>query len=537
MQDKFRIYITSVLIGIFLCSVGLGSAYALYKQRGRLKGIAKKYAKLARAKTKAKSVGQKKVLEEKDTVRGAIKIYVDPRKEIATVSNLLYGSNLAPQAESEPDIIQFAKNIGISCFRFPGNGSSGYHWQTGKSDFISRCDNAPLSRIDYLVKFCQATNTKLIIQVNVESGTADEAAGWVKYMNQELNFPVEYWQLGDEVYGDWDKGYMSADKYAQVIKEYATAMKKVDPQIKIGMDWAPQIDEKFNIAVIKKAGRYIDFVAVHWYPNHVDTSHRYRGRIHPTPNEVMANYLQIPLIVKRVQDIVAKHASRKKGKIEVTFMGWDGAWDGPNSDMYPYSQGILQWSLANAIFHADSLGQFAQNGVSVSAQYLFQDINFGLIRGWDKDSGWGGQRWDGETIRPKALAIKLFSKHFGDVVIDSKVENFPYYYKESDWWADSYTGKVPYVSCYASKSTQKNTISLVLINKHAEKEYKVNVAMKSVEPKQGAQIFVLSGPSLYAQNEGKPGNVRIREYQLPKIDRNFSYNLPAHSVNVFEISL
>jgi len=534
-MKKIGVYIISLLVGVFICSACLGLLAAVYKQKGRVKQIAKAlYLRFSEGKPE-KTAGKNNIPDADVDFGKEIVIEVDASKKLSYINPLLYGSNLEPKMETENDIVEFIKSVGITCFRFPGGGSPGYHWKTGEFDFTDRYLNVPLRSINYAIDFFKRTDTKPIIQVNVESGTAQEAAEWVEYMNKKANFPVRYWEIGNEVYGDWDQGYMSADKYAKVIKDFAVAMKKADPNVKIGMDWAPERKENFNIEVIKKAGEYIDFVSIHWYPSHTNATHKWEGRIHPTPKEVMANYRQIPRIVKRAKELFSKYAPKRTQEVETAFLEWDGAWDGLSSDFPPYSQGILAWSLANAIFHADCLGQFAVNQVSVSTQYNLQEIMHSLIRGWDREAGWGGQRWDGEIVRPKAFAIKLYSRHFGDILIDSKIINSPYYFKSPDWWADSYTGDVPYVTCYASRFSKENKLSLMLINKHAEKNYKVRIRIKGVIPQGTANLWVLNGPNLLSQNEEHPVNVRIKEYKVENVDDDFTYTIPAHSVNAMEI--
>lgn len=536
-RGSVRLYILGLVIGCLLGSSLLGLALFALKNKERIKPILKTlYRKHITAKPHQSITEQRQSTKTiEDTEVGEISLTVNPSTEIGRVSALIYGSNLAPQVETEPDIIKFSKSIGITCFRFPGGDSPGYHWKTGTFDFQPRYATVPLRSIDYLIEFCKRTDTKLIMQVNVESGSAKEAAELVDYLNNKSSFRVDYWELGNEVYGDWDKGYMNGEQYAKVVKEFAEEMKKVDPTIKIGVDWATESNEHFNRTLLENAGEQIDFISVHWYPNHINESHKVNGRTHPTPYEVMAGYLKIPEIVSNAKELISKNAPNRKGKIEITFLEWDGAWDAPSSDPPPYTQGVAQWSLANAIFYADCLGQFAEQGITVSTHYTFQTIGYGLIRGWDREAGWGGQRWDGEIIRPKALAVQLYTKHFGDILIKSQVSGSPTYYKERNWWSGDYHGKVPLISCYASKFSNKNRIALVLINKHEKNDYKVNISLQSIEPNPQGKLFILTGAQLSAQNDGNPKAVQIKEFTIQNIKKEFTYKVPAHSVNVLEI--
>ncbi|MBN1869508.1 MAG: hypothetical protein JW847_02885 [Candidatus Omnitrophica bacterium] len=435
------------------------------------------------------------------------------------------------------DIAKFGKEIGITNVRFPGGESDGYRWKLAKFDFNDRYDEAPLANIENVIKFCRIMDVKLVIQVNIESGTPEEAAELVHYMNKGSgNFRVDYWEIGNEVYGNWDRAYMSGEDYAKVIKKYAELMKQADPAIKIGADWGGPRYQQFDDAVLKGAADYIDFVSFHWYPNHINKSHLYKGRNHPFPEEVMANALAVGNMVGRFKNMILEFAPHREGKIEFTVMEWDGSWDAVPSDLEFEYKGMT-WALANGIFHADALGQFALHGITVANQYSLQEIMHGLIRGWDKQAGWGGSRWDGETIRPKALAIKLFARYFQDVLVESELTGSPLYYKKPDWRADSYAGQVPYVTGYASKSSQGDALAIALINKHAEKDFKVNIAINGAITENKGEVWILNGPDLKAQNDGSPGVVAIKKYDLSDVKNRFSYNVPPHSVNMLRIPI
>lgn len=472
--------------------------------------------------------------ESKNQKNEPLHFNVNVDKPVRPISPLIYGSNLTSKTEFEMDVAKFGKDLGITNFRFPGGNSFGYRWKLGKYDFNDRFDQTPLSKIDSIIKYCGIVNTQLIIQVNIESGTAQEAADWVQFMNKGAGMRVDYWELGNEVYGNWDKGYMSGEEYVETIEQYSKLMKKVDPTIKIGADWGGPKYQEFDKTVIKKAADHIDFVSYHWYPNHINNKHRYQERNHPFPKEIMANSLAVGNMVSRFEHMVKEYAPHRQGEIEFTVMEWDGSWDGVASDLAYQHKGRL-WSLANAIFHADALGQFAKHGITVANQYAFQEVMFGFIRGWDVQAGWGGSRWDGKTIRPKALAFKLFARYFGDILIESTLSGSPSYYKQADWWADSYTGDVPYVSGYASKSSSDNMVAMALINKHGEKDFQINISINGAELSDKGEVWILTGPGLKDQNDGSPGVIAVKKYDLNNIKNKFSYNVPARSVNLLKI--
>ena len=194
------------------------------------------------------------------------------------------------------------------------------------------------------------------------------------------------------------------------------------------------------------------------------------------------------------------------------------------------------WSLANAIFYANSLGEFAKHGVTVANQFTYQEIMFGLIRGWDIDAGWGGSHWDRETVRPKGLAFKLLANHFQGNLVESVLRGSPTYVKEADWRPDSYAGEVPYVQSFVSKQLDNNSLTIVLTNQHASDEYTVHILIEGKEEIKGnGETWILNGSNLKSQNDGSPRKVDIKKYTITGISNKFSYTVPAHSINVLRV--
>ncbi|UCD00150.1 MAG: hypothetical protein JSW66_09765 [Phycisphaerales bacterium] len=60
----------------------------------------------------------------------------------------------------------------------------------------------------------------------------EHAVAWVRYANVRRNYGVKYWEVGNE---NWHNKTGTATEIAQVAKEFAQAMKAVDPNIKVGL--------------------------------------------------------------------------------------------------------------------------------------------------------------------------------------------------------------------------------------------------------------------------------------------------------------
>jgi hypothetical protein len=173
---------------------------------------------------------------------------------------------------------------GVATRRYPG-GSYGdmYHWKdhTVTGGFV-----APNTDFDTFMRSARKVHAQPVLIANYGTGTAAEAAGWVRYANQTRRYGVKYWEIGNEIYGNGHYGASweadeHADKspaaYANAVVEYAAAMKAVDPTIKIGAvlttpgNWPDGITASgdagpWNQVVLSIAGPSIDFVVLHWYP-------------------------------------------------------------------------------------------------------------------------------------------------------------------------------------------------------------------------------------------------------------------------------
>src|SRR3989338_8998340 len=127
---------------------------------------------------------------------GKLYLEIHADRVIRPINPMIYGSNLSSKAEFEMDVAKFAKELGITNLRFTGGNSFGYRWFKSEYDFEDRFDRAPLANMENVVKFCKIAGAEIVVQVNVESGTAQEAAQWVEYMNKGAGSRVNYWELG-----------------------------------------------------------------------------------------------------------------------------------------------------------------------------------------------------------------------------------------------------------------------------------------------------------------------------------------------------
>lgn len=73
-----------------------------------------------------------------------------------------------------------------------------------------------------------------VITANFGTGTPQEAAAWVHYANNVRGFNIKYWEIGNELGGEWETGGpLSAKDYARRYIGFYNAMKAADPNITV----------------------------------------------------------------------------------------------------------------------------------------------------------------------------------------------------------------------------------------------------------------------------------------------------------------
>lgn len=156
----------------------------------------------------------------------------------------------------DPDVAGLLKAARPALLRFPGgNFVSGYHWRDGIGPRTGRVmmpnpawntwESNHFGTHEWMA-FAKATGAEPFICVNCGNGTPEEAADWVRYCNEppggplgrlraanghEDPFDVRYWEVGNELWGDWQIGHCGPEEYARRYDAFARAMREADPGI------------------------------------------------------------------------------------------------------------------------------------------------------------------------------------------------------------------------------------------------------------------------------------------------------------------
>jgi len=185
----------------------------------------------------------------------------------------------------DPDAVRLWREARLPLLRYPGgNFASGYHWQDGvgprekRRTTFNRAWNQPEPNhvgTDEFMAYCKAVGCEPFICVNAGDGTPEEAAAWVEYCNGAAAarfgrlradnghpepYNVRVWQIGNEIWGNWQIGHCSREEYAERYERFYKAMKAADPTIHI---IACGQDLRWNEPLVTRKGPLIESVSIH----------------------------------------------------------------------------------------------------------------------------------------------------------------------------------------------------------------------------------------------------------------------------------
>lgn len=329
-------------------------------------------------------------------------LFVDPGADRGLVSPLLRGSNYGPWVAVPVNMLETAYNAKIAVIRFPGGA-----W--GDRNTLKDY------QIDAFMDFCKKTGSTATISVNLRDGTPEQAAELVRYVNITKKYGITYWAIGNEptlFAQEVGEGPYGVADYNREFREFAAAMKAVDPSIKLmgpeihqyavdpgarpkdasGLDWMDEF--------LKANGDLVDVVTFHRYPFGTSI----------TPDDLRRN-------AREWDDLVIA----LRGRIhELTGRDLPIALTEVNTHYNPAVGGIATPdSHFNAIWLADVFGQMVTQDVLIFNHWM-------LSTSGSNQGGWGMISRSG--VRPSYYVYQLYAQ-FGNqrVYAASGIENISIY--------------------------------------------------------------------------------------------------------------
>jgi alpha-N-arabinofuranosidase len=390
------------------------------------------------------------------------------------------------------------------------------------------------------------TGSTALITVNAVTGTAAEAAAWVQQTNVTglidptgLALPkVIYWEIGNEPYypdpSNPNSGTCQIDpvNYAARINAYASAMRAVDPTIKIGIaltsdqyngiQVVPTPCKNYAATVLRNLTQPVDFVSLHdaYLPYAIagadlSASQEYYATMAATQS------IQTDFAAMRKQ--LQAFAGFKSVPFAIT--EYNALFSFNANSAYYYSMA----SPMGALFVADALRFFASRDdlLMANAWSLSANDHWGAIHGPTASQNPYG--------RPDYFVFSLFGEAMQGIRMTANVQS-PTFNSPSFGFSAAATD-LPLVTSLVTMSgnaPSPQTLRVLLINKDYSDSHVASLDVTNASVS-SAHMSLLTAPDVLQTND-LPGAM-VRSESALSVASGLQAKLPAHSVALITLQI
>ncbi|MGQ0562125.1 MAG: alpha-L-arabinofuranosidase C-terminal domain-containing protein, partial [Gemmatimonadota bacterium] len=425
------------------------------------------------------------------------------------------------------DVFERVRQLRPAFIRWPGgNVAQDYHWQWGvgprdrRPAWINlswRNEREPSDfGTDEFIAFAQRVGAQPTLTVNVEGAgaTPEEAAAWVEYVNGPASsrygalraanghpepYGVQYWEIGNEIWGDWVRGHSDAQTYARNFLRYRAAMLAVDSSLKfiaVGDN-----DMSWNRTVLRIAGEHIDYLAIHHYYG-FDEQQREHANL-------MARPLHYERFYREVDQLARELVPNRTIRLAINEWGLD----------LPAAR---QYSMEAALYGARLMHVFERSSPLVAMSAVSD-----LVNGWPGGIIQAGRH--GVFVSPLYYVNALYAEHVGRQRVRSAVKGATF--------ASSREGRdVPVIDVVASRSADARELYIKLINTDAERDIATRIRITGAKPQAAARWQLLAAEDPGARNSFAAQEIAPQSRELAA-GNDFTVTLPKQSVSVITLQL
>jgi alpha-L-arabinofuranosidase len=452
------------------------------------------------------------------------------------------GSPLADERGFRRDVLDAVRGLRVPILRWPGgNFVSGYHWTDGigprdlrprRMELAWHGEESNRFGTDDFIEYCRTIDAEPYICLNMGTGTMDEARDWLEYCNGTANtywanlrrqhghpepYGVKYWGLGNEMYGRWQIGALSAEDYVKKAVELAKVLKWTDPSIKL-ISCGLSGTSDWDAAVIAGLAPYVDFHSIHIYTGSAD----YYTNVF-APHQADRAIRITRALIERV-----RYEQKIEHPIDIAYDEWN-VWYRATSHETLIEE---HYDLSDALAVATYLNIFIRQCQAVKIANLAQLVNV-IAPIFTSPTGLYRQT----IYHPLAL----YARHALEVALDAHVDcatvDLPVAIGESSRVprvAD--LGPFSVLDVAATCDAAGGEIVLCVVNRDREQPVQTAIDLGPGVTVREARAFEVNGTDVGATNTfERPDAVGVAARDVPAPAGALEYTFPAHSVTVVKM--
>jgi alpha-N-arabinofuranosidase len=408
------------------------------------------------------------------------------------------------------DTITLLKELNAPLYRWPGgNFTSGYEWRDGIGDRDRRPPrkNPAWTGVEHndfgtdeFIAFCREINAEPMISVNTGFGDAHSAAEWVDYCNSGADttggryrianghkkpFNVKHWCVGNEMFGNWQLGFMQLKHYTIKHNIVAKTMWEADPDLvlvgvgdvnTINADYDPDSklrNRTWSRGMLEECADWMSMLSEHFYVGRVPWSQE--GRKPVLEHVVMAKNA-IRDRVEAHKKLQASIKSLKGHFLPITLDEWN-YWH----RNYVYGELGCIYDLQDALGIAMGLHEYYRQSEYIQGANYAQTVNvIGAIKTTKTEA----------EFASTGLVLKLYRKHFGSKPL-------------------KFNGEIGHLDVMAALNEAGDILTVSLVN---PTDKQVFLKLEGVDLPSSATQYVITGERDSSYNApGKKRGVNIHD--------------------------
>ncbi|HEY6374804.1 MAG TPA: alpha-L-arabinofuranosidase C-terminal domain-containing protein [Edaphobacter sp.] len=443
---------------------------------------------------------------------------------------LLDQASLTPADNIEgmdPDMIAMARDLNSPLVRFGGNFTSAYDWHDGIGPRDKRVSKINVSwgipeyntfGTDEFLTFCHLINAQPQIALNLGTDTPQKAAEWVRYVNQHWGDHKGglLWELGNELWGDFQVGYPTQGRVAEVTRSVSEAVHKIDPRARF-IDTGADADHftEWNAVQLTNPPGTFDFLSTHF----VVTDDVQLRR--PSAEFRALASLALPIGLEKQMHAIHDQIQQSphRDRVNTAFTEWLMV---SNSHTAPNFA-----NMGGALFAAGFLNMVLRNSDIIPISNMTGIIEFGGI--WRKR----GQVFGA----PAYWVLRAYATAHPHTLL--KVESStPTYSVTRGINRLPEIADVPYLDLVAAESENGRSLVLLCVNRNLTKSLLATLDFADIGVKEGtAKVTTVAADNILIENdEEEPERVKP-VLQTEPLQPGYTHKFPAASVTMIEIPL
>ena len=425
----------------------------------------------------------------------------------------------------DPDVVRMAKELNSSVVRFGGNFTSSYHWRDGVGPAEKRVSMENLAwgipeyntfGTDEFLDFCKLIGAEPQIALNLGSGTPEEAADWVRYVDEHWGNHQGglLWEMGNELWGNWNMGYPPRSELGDRTAKFSEAIRKVDPTARL---IAPGGDEDFfhdwNAQLLATPPGTFQYMATHFVVT---------GTQLQTPNAsqdftALANFALPVGLEGRMREMEAQIEQSAHKEAKIAFTEWLFAGRSGSAPDFKNLGGALETAgFLNMLFRSadivpvsDMTGILDFAGISKSEGAVYGAPGYWVLRMY------------AGTKPAKLLKIANSSPAYS---VEHGVTRLPE------------IKNVPWLEVQAAQGADPDHLVLFCVNRSLHRDIPARIALKDFAPAAEARVQTLAAPSIYSENSADDPEAVTPKTSYLHAGESFEHTFPHASVVVIELT-